>query len=92
MLRVKIMNKEKFMDVVEEIFPEIDEVLEHQLRKGLEREICIRLYNEFQRASSFIAQTDKEDASAESKKSYTIVKPVLDDCIDRLIGASSKDE
>ena len=92
MLGVKIMNKEKLMDVVEEIFPEIDEALEHQLRKHLEREICIRLYNEFQRASSFIAQAYDEDASVESKTSYTIVKPVLDDCIDRLIGASSKDE
>jgi len=92
MLGVKIMNKEKLMDVVEEIFPEIDEALEYQLRKQLDREICIRLSNVFHRASSFIAQAYDEDASVESKTSYTMVKPVLDDCIDRLIGAPSKDE
>ena len=78
------MNKEKLVDLGEEVLTDIDKDLEKRLRQHLEVELCRRLSLLFDRAGSFISQGHSKDASLESQKSHKSVKPVLDDCMDRL--------
>ena len=78
------MNKEKLVNLGEEVLTDIDTDLEKRLRKHLEIELCRRLSLLFDRAGSFISQGHSKDASLESQKSHEAVKPVLDDCMDRL--------
>jgi len=87
---VKILNRKKMVDLAEQVMTEVDGELEKVLRHQLERRLCDRLQIVIGKAGNFVAQGG--DASAESKKCYKMVKPVLDDCIDRLLGVPSKDE
>ena len=77
------MNKEKLVDVIEQVLTPVDEALDEELRKHLERTICNEVSQLFNKASRFVAQ--EYGPSAASKLAYETVKPVLDDCIDRLL-------
>jgi hypothetical protein len=79
------MNKEKLVDLGEEVLHGIDEALEKKLRRNLEEELCVRLSNVFNRASWFALQNYSEDSSNEAKHAYALVKTVLDDTLDRLL-------
>ena len=81
------MNKEKLVDLGEEVLTDIDAALEKKLRRHLEQELCSRLSRIFNKASSFAAQDYDKSASLESRKAHASVKGVLDDCIDRLLVA-----
>ena len=76
------MNKEKLVDVIEQVLTPVDAALDEELRKHLERTICNEVSQLFSKASRFVAQ--EYGPSAASKLAYETVKPVLDDCIDRL--------
>ena len=91
---VKILNRKKMVDLAEQVMTEIDDEMRKELRQSLERRICDRLLFVIGKASNFVVQnsSNTQYASAESKKCYKMVKPVLDDCIDRLLGVPSKDE
>ena len=78
------------MDVIEQVLTLVDEALEkelrkheEELRKRLEWTICNEVSQLFSKASRFVAQ--EYGPSAASKLAYKTVKPVLDDCIDRLL-------
>lgn len=87
------MNKEKvvnvLVDVIEEVLTPVDEVLDAELRKHLERTICNEASQLFSKASHFVAQKQLNvphvGTSSSAKAAYDTVKPVLDDCIDRLL-------
>ena len=79
------MNREKLVDLGEEVLHGIDEALEKKLRRNLEEELCARLSNVFNRASHFAIQNYSKDASKEAKMAYALVKTVLDDTLDRLL-------
>jgi uncharacterized protein YktB (UPF0637 family) len=91
---VKILNRKKMVDLAEQVMTEIDDEMRKELRQSLERRICDRLLFVIGKAANFVVQNSSNSpyASAESKKCYKMVKPVLDDCIDRLLGVPSKDE
>ena len=76
------------VDLAEQVMTEIDGEMEKALRYQLERRLCDRLQIVIGKAGHFVSQDYSEDASVESKMCYTMVKPVLDDCIDRLLGKS----
>jgi len=76
------MNKEKLVDVIEEVLTPVDEALEKELRKHLDQMICREVSELFRKAGFFV---DDDIPNKEySKLAYETVKPVLDDCIDRL--------
>ena len=79
------MNKEKLVDVIEQVLTPVDEALDEELRKHLERTICNEVLNLFMAACTFVKNDyNQEYSSKASKLAYETVKPVLDDCIDRL--------
>lgn len=75
------MNKEKLVDAIEEVLTPVDEALDAELRKHLERTICNEASQLFSEASHY---DNSRVNSSSAKTAYDIVKPVLDDCIDRL--------
>ena len=77
------MNKEKLVDVIEQVLTPVDEALDEELRKHLERTICNEVSQLFSKAGHFVVQD--YGPSMASKLAYETVKPVLDDCIDRLL-------
>ena len=77
------MNKEKLMDVIEQVLTPVDEALDEELRKHLERTICNEVSHLFFNARHFV--DDNVSNEGPGKLAYDTVKPVLDDCIDRLL-------
>lgn len=75
------MNKEKLVDVIEQVLTPVDEALDEELRKHLERTICNEVSQLFDTARHYDSSRVN---SSSAKTAYDIVKPVLDDCIDRL--------
>jgi len=81
------MNKEKLVDVIEQVLTPVDELLEKELRKHLDQMICREVSELFSNARNFV--DDDIPNKNPGKLAYEIVKPVLDDCIDRLMSRRS---
>ncbi len=77
-----------------QVWVDIDDERGRELGKSRGRRIGVRLQIVIGKAGNLVVQksSNSQYASAESKKCYKMVKPVLDDCIDRLLGVPSKDE
>ena len=78
------------MDVIEQVLTLVDEALEKELRKHeedlrkrLEWTICNEVSHLFFNARHFV--DDNVSNEGPGKLAYDTVKPVLDDCIDRLL-------
>ena len=80
------MNREKLVDAIEEVLTPVDEALDEELRKHLERTICNEVSQLFSTARHY---DNGRVNSSSAKAAYNIVKPVLDDCIDRLMSRKS---
>ena len=80
------MNKEKLVDLGEQILSDIDIEMNQELRELLERTLAKRLYHVFFDAYSWISTANKERLTDRHKESYDRVKPILDDCLDRVLG------
>ena len=82
------MNRKKLVDVIEQVLTPVDEALNAELRKHLERTICNEASQLFSRARHYDNSTGVPSGA---KAAYDIVKPVLDDCIDRLMVPKNDD-
>ena len=80
------MNKEKLVDLGEQILSDIDIEMNQELREILEQALAKRLYKVFYDAQIWIGTIDKKRCTDQQKESYDKVKPVLDDCLDRVLG------
>ena len=76
------MNKAKLVKLAEEILTNIDLDLEVELRKNLEEELCLQLGDKFIHARRHLVFPNQSEVH---KKDYESVKPILDDCIDKLL-------
>ena len=76
------MNKAKLVKLADEVLTEIYDDSKDYLRECLEQKLCGRLSNIFASAQ-YSANYPKEN---KRKKDYESVKPILDDCIDKLLG------
>ena len=87
------MNRKKLVDVIEQVLTPVDEALDEELRKHLERTICNEVSQLFRTARHFVDvdYNQKQLSSLTSKLAYETVKPVLDDCIDRLMVPDNDD-
>ena len=76
------MNKEKLVELADEVLSHVDMDIKVVLRNQLERDLCGRLSEIFQEANRFLVGHD----SMHYKQAYASVRPILDDCIDRILG------
>ena len=76
------MNKAKLLELADEVLTNIDVDMQSALRKELEINLCSKLSDIFYEAKlhEFSAYKTKKN-----QKSYKAVKPILDDCIDKLL-------
>ena len=84
------MNRKKLVEVADEVMLEVDIEMKGELRKNLENALCKRLSKIFNNAGTFVRYKDSSypDAAANKrqKEAYVSVKPVLDDCLDKILG------
>ncbi len=78
------MNKGKLVKLAEEVLPDIDVDMESVLRKKLEEKLLHKLSDRFRSAYYYHHWLTKR--REEHKEDYESVKPILDDCIDKLLG------
>ena len=81
-----MMNKKKLVELAEEVLTDIDEGLEQELRKNLEKELCGRLSTIFSHAKYHLNSFSYgNENNKDFKKSYDSVKPIIDEAIDKLL-------
>ena len=86
MVGLSKMNKEKLVELADQVLTDVDEEFQDKARDYFEKELCERLWHVFWEAKEFF-NTEKHDIHYEKmKKSYDSVKPVLDDCLDKILG------
>ena len=82
------MNRKKLVEVANEVMLEVDIEMKGELRKNLENALCKRLSKIFNDASTFVRYNGSsfpDQSTTEEKKAYESVKPVLDDCLDKIL-------
>ena len=77
------MNKSKLLKLADEVLTDIDIDLEVELRKNLEEKLCTEFGNKFIHARRHLVFPNQSEVH---KKDYKSVKPILDSCIDKLLG------
>ena len=77
------MNKAKLVKLAEEVLTNIDTDFEAEYRENLEKELCSQLSDMFIYARRHLVFGNENEDS--HKKYYKSVKPILDDCIDKLL-------
>ena len=84
------MNKAKLVELADEVLTEIDVDMQNVLRKELEMDLCKKLSDVFLDAQkhhwSDYRKRNEEVERIKIAETYEAVKPILDDCIDKLLG------
>ena len=86
------MNKEMLVDLGEQILSDIDIEMNQKLREILEQRLAKRLHEVFFDAYVWNSTANKERLTDRQKESYDRVKPILDDCLDRVLGQLHEEE
>ncbi len=81
------MNKKKLVELADEVLSDVDIEMEKGIREHFERKLCYRLSRIFGQASHLKDAENHMQHYDEYKKAYESVKPVLDDCLDKILGA-----
>ena len=79
------MNKAKLVEFADEVLSAIDLKAKDYYRQELEIRICDALSKQFRLAANFV-RSQKHQTFNENEKEYYSAKPILDDCIDKLLG------
>jgi len=80
------MNKAKLVELADEVFMDVDVDMQSIVRKELELNLCGKLSAIFEGAERHHKYPLDGVRVGKNEKSYKAVKPILDDCIDKLIG------
>jgi len=85
------MNKAKLVELANEVLPEIDDASKDSLRQKLELNICDALYKRFLHSYYYSRDKSKEGIDRDNYEyAYKSVKPILDDCIDKILGETNE--
>ena len=92
------MNRKKLVEVADQVMVDIDIEMDGELRKELELKLCSRLSVVFLNASDhlrysgdlFFNDASRKEKTKADKIAYDSVKPVLDDCLDKILGEKKK--
>lgn len=79
------MNKEKLVELADQVLTDVDDELRKEAREFFERELCRRLKNIFLDAGAYYETSRTDIWFAERKEAYESVKPVLDDCLNKIL-------
>jgi len=79
------MNKAKLVELADEVLTDVDVDMQSVLRKGLEISLCEKLADIFVAAQRHHKYPLDVGRIETNEKSYKSVKPILDDCIDKLL-------
>jgi len=80
------MNKTKLVELADEVLTDVDVDMQSVLKKELEINLCEKLADIFFAAQRHHKYPLDVGRIGKSEKSYKAVKPILDDCIDKLLG------
>tara|TARA_R100001129_G_C5190523_1_gene210606 strand:+ start:315 stop:590 length:276 start_codon:yes stop_codon:yes gene_type:complete len=87
------MNRRKLVEVADQVMVDIDIEMDDLLRKELEAKLCSRLSNVFYDAGghvrhkgAYLNDPSRKKQTEIEKKAYESVKPLLDDCLDKILG------
>jgi len=80
------MNKAKLVELADEVLTDVDVDMQSVLRKELEINLCDKLSDIFKKAQRHHKYPLDVGQIVTNEKSYKSVKPILDDCIDKLLG------
>ena len=88
------MNKKKLVELADEVMVDIDIEMDHTLRQELEAKLCKLLSSVFYDAGGHVRHKgvwpndpSRKKQTEIEKKAYESVKPVLDDCLNKILGA-----
>ena len=79
------MNKAKLVELADEVLTDVDIDMQSVLRKELEINLCDKLSAIFRGAERHNKYPLDGVRVGKNEKSYKSVKPILDDCIDKLL-------
>tara|TARA_X000001316_G_C912273_1_gene27337 strand:- start:289 stop:537 length:249 start_codon:yes stop_codon:yes gene_type:complete len=79
------MTKSKLVELADEVLADIYVDMESVLREKLEEALADKLSRKFKSAYYYHYEPSKSDRK-KHKKNYESVKPIFDDCIDKLLG------
>ena len=82
------MNKAKLVELANEVLTEIDLDMQSVIRKELEINLCGKLTSIFEQAQRHQRYPLELGRIINNEKSYKAVKPILDDCINKLLAES----
>ena len=80
------MNKKKLVELADEVLLDVDYEFQDKAREYFEKGLCERLSCIFNDAASHIYGNKSSTEYDTRKKAYESVKPVLDDCLDKILG------
>jgi len=80
------MNKTKLVELADEVLTDVDVDMQSVLKKELEINLCEKLADIFFAAQRHHKYPLDVGRIGKNEKSYKAVKPILDDCIDKLLG------
>ena len=80
------MNKKKLVELADEVLLDVDYEFQDKAREYFEKGLCERLSCIFNDAASHIYGNKSSTEYDTRKKAYESVKPVLDDCLNKILG------
>ena len=80
------MNRKKLVEVADQVLMDVDDEFKIETRDYFEKELCRRLSRIFLQAESHFETATNSIYYSERKEAYYSVKPVLDDCLDKILG------
>ena len=85
------MNKAKLVELANEVLTDIDDASKDSLRQKLELNICDALYKRFLHSYYYLRDTSEVGINRDNYEyAYKAVKPILDDCIDKILGETNE--
>ena len=88
------MNRKKLVEVADQVMVGVDMEMDGELRRELEVKLCKRLSSVFYDAAGYVSKGGtrylgdplRKKQSQMEKKAYDSVKPVLNACLDKILG------
>jgi hypothetical protein len=80
------VNKKKLVELADEVLSDVDIEMEKGIREHFETKLCYRLSRLFSQASYLKDAENHMQHYDEYQKAYESVKPVLDDCLNKILG------
>ena len=84
------MNKLFLVELADQVLTDVDEEFQDKAREYFEKRLCERLSNIFNNAGNHIYGSSTSTDYDTRKKAYESVKPVLDDCLNKILGEKKK--